>query len=156
MAKNVVFLGANGFPVHTYAPLLNKIRYDNSVASLFPIDYFKHFTELNSDWNNAVQHTIDKLLLSPSPVTAVGHSAGGALLMCVAGRRPELFEKLIVVDPPMFDLKMRVFISIGKAIPKQLVENVHPLVKGAVRKRDQFSSKTEAGEYFRSRSLFKR
>ena len=33
------------------------------------------------------------------PVTAVGHSMGGAAVLCVAGKRPDLISQLMVLDP---------------------------------------------------------
>jgi len=94
-----VFLGANGFPAACYKPILQQlsataVEYNHA---LIPGKF--------SNWHplvDAVVAQVEKAAGSSGKVNGVGHSAGGALLCCAASVRPDLFEKVVIVDSPMF------------------------------------------------------
>ena len=73
-------------------------------------------------------------------------------MLYAAVRRPELFSKLVLIDPTMLAPKLlwqvRLFRLLG-------LEARPELVNGALRRRTEWAGKKEAFEYFRRRPLFK-
>jgi len=66
--------------------------------------------------------------IEPSPVSAFGHSMGGAALLMAAGRRPERFASLVLFEPIVFP----------PDAPRP--DGASPLVAGARRRRAMFPS----------------
>ncbi len=82
----------------------------------------------------------------------VGHSFGGAILCCAAAHRPQLFEKLVIVDPPMFSPATRGVAYLASALG---LESWHPLVSRALRRRNKWASLDDARAYLETRGVFK-
>jgi len=79
----------------------------------------------------------------------LGHSFGGTAMLGAAARRPELFERLVLVDPvlPGPDF-LRAADPERRARAAQLVE-------GARRRRSLWAGRAEARAHFAGRSLFR-
>jgi pimeloyl-ACP methyl ester carboxylesterase len=78
----------------------------------------------------------------------LGHSFGGTAMLGAAARRPELFERLVLVDPVLptpADLA---------AQDPERSRRVARLVEGARRRRSVWRSRGEARAHFARRSLF--
>lgn len=78
----------------------------------------------------------------------LGHSFGGTAMLGAAARRPELFERLVLVDPVLptpADLA---------AQDPERSRRVARLVEGARRRRSVWRSRAEARAHFARRSLF--
>ena len=73
----------------------------------------------------------------------LGHSFGGTLMMCVAARRPELFEKLILVDPVIFPPDVDRSQTRG-----------NELVARTLKRTRQWDSRAEARAFFGEKELF--
>ena len=162
-------LGANGFPIGTYRPVLDRLsQYVEENAhkkcDIITHDYFSNFPSDDVSTQTTWQPCIDSIITSidqankaggGDKVVGIGHSAGGAMLCCVASQRPDFFSKVIVVDPPMFSATKRFGFTLGKLLPQTIQLRFNPLIKGALRKKNKFQSMQEAGEYFRSRKIFR-
>lgn len=80
----------------------------------------------------------------------VGHSFGGTSALGAAARRPDLFERLVLVDPVI-------------PPPAELVRTLDPermsrlsrLVEGARKRRSLWADRSEARAHFAERSLFR-
>lgn len=79
----------------------------------------------------------------------LGHSFGGTSMLGAAARRPELFERLVLVDPvlPLRDDPAR--------HDPERAARVARLVTGARRRRSVWESRDEARAHFARRSLFR-
>lgn len=87
------------------------------------------------------------------PIIGIGHSLGGVLMFFVAKKEPQLFERVIFLDPPIFrPSKLLLVGTVGKIG----LGNIVPVAKLAANRRNEFSSIEEAEAYFASKSLFKR
>merc|ERR1711908_160567 len=86
-------------------------------------------------------------------VIGFGHSMGGAMMYIAATQRPDLFKRIIVWDPPMFNMFHRILMAIIPTLFPPIMQR-HPLIKSTYRKKQMFTSKEEAMEYFSSRRLF--
>lgn len=80
----------------------------------------------------------------------VGHSFGGTSALGAAARRPELFERLVLVDPvipPPPDLV--------RTLDPERTARLSRLVDGARKRRTLWASREEARAHFAERSLFR-
>lgn len=147
------FAAANGYPPGAYRAFLEPFKEKNEVvASLHRplwvpepnIDDFTSWDVLGEDLEQLVaelQH----------PVISIGHSMGTAAILMAAIKRPELFKALVLIEPVLvprrFLLALRFFSSIA---PSRI-----PLVKKTLMRVDRFSSRQEAFEHYRPKSVFK-
>jgi pimeloyl-ACP methyl ester carboxylesterase len=76
----------------------------------------------------------------------IGHSFGGTSLLGAAAARPELFERLLLVDP--------VTPSAPALRGPERAERVAQMVEAARRRRSEWASRAEARAWFTERSLF--
>jgi pimeloyl-ACP methyl ester carboxylesterase len=90
--------------------------------------------------------------LKVKQVVGIGHSMGGVITLYAAVKRPDLFSRLVLIDPTMLDPKflwkirwMRLF---GMEARNQMVQ-------GALRRKRIWASREEAFQYFKSRPLFR-
>lgn len=83
-------------------------------------------------------------------VIGVGHSLGGVATMYAALERPDLFRALILLDPVFLPSP---WLAHVRANPMASPE-MHPLVAGALRRRDFWASEQEAFERFRPKPIF--
>ncbi len=86
------------------------------------------------------------------PIIGMGHSSGGVVTILAASKRPELFKKVIVLDPVLFSKRKRyliwLFLTIG-------FTDWLPLTKKAKRRKTHFIDMKEARDYFKRKKLFK-
>ena len=84
------------------------------------------------DWRSMIDHLVESVQewnkMSSAPLIGLGHSFGGAMLCCAAGRRPDLFQKLVIVDPPMFHPLVRITWRTVQSLLGQRASQIHPLV----------------------------
>ncbi len=101
---------------------------------------WEHFAD---DCLAVLEELIEKKEMGP--VDAVGHSSGGATLVLAASRRPELFKRLVLIEPII--------------MPPEIVEsglldrdpNNNYLAQGARRRRMEFASKEEMAQRYSSK-----
>lgn len=74
------------------------------------------------------------------PLYGFGHSSGGAAVLDAEARRPGTFATLWVYEP-----------IVWPRITPELTASREPLIAGALRRRDRFSSRDEAYENFASK-----
>ena len=85
-------------------------------------------------------------------IVGVGHSLGGVLTLYAAVKRPDLFSRVILIDPTMLSPKLLWQIRFMKIFG---LEARKWLVKGALRRKREWGNFTETYQYFRGRQLFK-
>lgn len=147
----IEFAHANGFPAQSYRFLFQKLPE-------FQFSYVKMFGHANysaeKSWWPLVHELIEHIEANHTkPIVGVGHSLGAYLFFFAAGIRPDLFSRIILLDPPMFPFHKRAVIAM--LVKFRLLHKVpHPANKAKVRKHI-FSSVDEAREYFKGKALFK-
>ena len=144
---NIVFSHSNGFTAQTYRYFLEQLSTHNITA----------FDNIGTgEWTNwldfvpqLIQHIEDN---HQQPVIGLGHSLGAAITFFAAEKRPDLFSKIIIVEPPIFGIRKRflfwLFTQIG------IADRFSP-AGGAARRRDFFESRAAAYDALRHKSLFK-
>lgn len=85
--------------------------------------------------------------------TGIGHSLGGVVTLLAAVQRPDLFSRIILLDPvvlpePVYWMK--------RILPSVLLPRLIPLIRSAARRRDRWPDRTAARDRLRAKSVFAR
>jgi len=155
------FLHANGYPPECYRPLLTVLSAHYHVLAmhqrpLWPdaqpgsIDDWHPLTD---DLFRFLRSTYSVDERSPDPVIGVGHSLGGIVTLRAALRQPERFRALILIDPVLFPPPMIAAMRLIRAFG--LSYRLHPLVRGALRRRRVFASREVLRRGYRRKSVFR-
>ncbi len=151
------FLHANGYPPPAYRPLLARLgqRYcaramcsralwgDCNPAEVqdwrpFAADLARFLDE--QGWQRGV--------------IGVGHSVGGNATLRLALEQPDRFQALVLLDPVLFEPRL---IWTWKLIYRLgLAYRLHPLVKGALKRRSRFESRAAMFANYRQKPIFRR
>ena len=150
MKPTIQFAHANGFPAKTYQ------------------EFFKHFNEYDlnyvpimahgkfgvaPNWKPLGQELITNIKEhNQTPVAGIGHSMGGAALMYAAHWQPELFDKIIFLDPPLFPIHKIIGMRLMRFFGT--LDKVGPSGRAKTRKT-HFESYNSAFQYFKPKKLFK-
>ncbi len=151
MSKHTIqFSHANGFPASSYAYLFDRL--DNSQISF--VDKMGH-----GDYPVDIGYSLlaDELIASveqshTAPVIGMGHSAGGAVTLMAASKRPDLFSQVIVMEPVLFSKRKRLLAQVSRAVG--LGDWIGPTKRTLIRK-SQFDHHEQAFDYFSGKTLFK-
>ncbi|MDP5172285.1 MAG: alpha/beta hydrolase [Bacteroidia bacterium] len=143
------FAHANGFPAACYEPFFEEL-------APYPLDYVPILgKDLHPprSWDQLADEVIAAIEdRHTNPVVGIGHSFGGVAIFLAARRRPELFSQIMVLDPPLFSWRRRLLL-----IPFQLLglaERMIPPARKALARREHFSSREEAKQYWATKHFF--
>lgn len=148
----LAFAHANGFPGGSYRCFLSRLeaRYEPHAVPLlghdprYPVD--AHWQSLSRE----LEAWLEGL---PRPLVGVGHSMGGVLMFMVASRRPEWFEALVMLDPPLINGLPGVAFNVLRHLG--MGDRITPAGKSLGR-RAHWPGRDSVDSYFRSRTLFRR
>ncbi|MCB9136102.1 MAG: alpha/beta hydrolase [Anaerolineales bacterium] len=151
------FAHANGYPPRAYLPFLESLAKDFHVTAMEmrPLWPEREPREVQ-DWGDFVGDLLTFVetvaVRAGNPVVGVGHSLGGTVTLMAALQRPALFRALVLIDPPFFppraSLVWQVMFRVG------LAGRMHPLVKGALKRRNQFESREAMFAHYRKKKVF--
>ncbi|MCI4669654.1 MAG: alpha/beta hydrolase [Bacteroidia bacterium] len=150
----IQFSHANGFPAKTYSYLFEKIKegYNHSIKYVpaFGIGKYK----IRRNWYPLVDELIEYIEQNHhEPVIGIGHSLGSFITFWAAERRPDLFTKVIMMDPPFLPAHTRLLIrTLG---PPGIFGKFFPITRQAYKRKDTFQSKEEAFNYWKPKKLFR-
>lgn len=148
----IQFSHANGFPAKSYEHFFQFFdpQYEFSYVNMFGHGRYK----AGRNWQALTQELIADIEAKHSkPVIGLGHSMGGVLTLFASIQRPELFEKVVILDPPLFSRKMRIMMGINYYLG--LTQYLVPIAKKAKNRRSRFESREQVYESFKKKSLFK-
>jgi pimeloyl-ACP methyl ester carboxylesterase len=90
----------------------------------------------------------------PTRVIGWGHSMGATTTLRLALRQPERFRALVLIDPVFFPPQMIFFWDLIYRLG--LGYRIHPLVKGALKRRSSFQSREAMYANYRQKAVFRR
>ena len=153
--EELVFLHANGYPPECYRPLLSHLSETYHVVAMLqrPLwpeskpDELDNWFPLTDDFLNFLAtHYTD-------PLACIGHSMGGIALLRAALREPERFEAIIMLDPVLFPPYLS---PLWALLHKSgLGYRLHPLVKTAKNRRQEFADLDRLFKGFRRKPIFR-
>ena len=155
-SPEIYFSHANGFNALTYSSLLKKIKKNYQITSYDMRGHGK--TTLLADYNQMRSWLIYKedleqiLDIRKKPSVLIGHSMGGTASLLLAYARPDLVSRLILIDPVILSYSYRI---IYKFLQKAGLMKIHPMVRGALMRRNKWENQNEAIEYFETKKLFR-
>lgn len=85
-------------------------------------------------------------------VIGMGHSMGGVVSIMAAVKRPDLFSKLILIDPVIFPKKVSLFTNL---MPMWLRKRFIPIAKLSAKRRDLWNNQQVLFDSFRTKKVFR-
>ena len=154
MSKPIIcFAHGNGIPAGTYQKMFEVWQPYFEVLYISQIGHNLAYP-VNDGWGNLVDELINKIESEASkPVIGIGHSLGATLTFMAAYKRPDLFCKIILLDPPLLVGLDAFMYSLMKRIGQG--ERFTPAARSRGR-RETWNNKEEALAYFKSKTLFKK
>lgn len=146
---------ANSYHPGTYKELIDLLTPHFEVQSVLTRPFLpKYKVEDMNTWN---QFRDDFLEVAEKQnwkdIIGLGHSLGSTITMMAAIERPELFKKLIIIEPPCID---QVIFTLLSVLPFSAKKNLVPPSKIALKRRHKWNSREEAFEWFRGKSIYDR
>lgn len=163
------FAHANGYPPRSYRELLEELASCYHVVAMRSRPLWPGAKpQAISDWRPLADDLgvfLDQLDASralpssrhaplPSHPIGWGHSMGAMATLRLALRQPERFRALVLIDPVLYPPAMVIFWDLIYRLG--LGYRLHPLVKGALKRRNSFESLTEMFSNYRSKPVFSR
>lgn len=149
------FTGANGFPAGSYLEFLNGLSDDYFVSAADcrgawsdVVKPTKHlgFEELANDLIQVIESQYDR------PIIGMGHSFGAHVSLIAAIKRPDLFSRLVLLDPASLpNLWMDI---IYRRLPQSIVDRLVPMIKQTRQRKRVWASKEEFIENYRGHRTF--
>jgi pimeloyl-ACP methyl ester carboxylesterase len=156
---DLVFLHATGFNALTYRPILAAVGQHFRVVA---IDQRGHGRcplaaepERFRDWTDYVDDFVTvgaRLWGSAPPPVLAGHSMGGSVALMAAARRPDLADRLVLLDPVMVPSRLRLLTLWLTPLDARIRRM--PIARAAARRRRHFGSRTEMLDSYRGRGAF--
>jgi len=149
------FAHANAYPPGTYRQLITRLAASFRILAVHQRPLWSGVSpKMIKDWHllaNDLIRFFDQQGLEK--VIGVGHSLGAVATVMAATQRPDLFRALILIEPVFFspallDLLMQAW--------KNDMDGALPAVKIALHRRNHWSSRQEAFDHFRIKSVFAR
>ncbi|MEQ1070476.1 alpha/beta hydrolase [Acinetobacter lwoffii] len=155
MKQALHFTHANGIPSATYQKFLDCFQQDYEVKAI-PFIGMNQQYPITRDWRYLVDEVIADIeqQFPQQQVIGLGHSFGGLVTLMAAYRRPELFSKLVIMDPPFVIGKNSAMFELIKKLNLKSVDRYTP-AGITLKRKDYWPSKQVAIEALRSNRLFK-
>lgn len=157
--RAVHFAHANGFPAGVYSSIIDGLSKEHKVYALNHCSRFRcdRVCDTRPVKVEHWEHIADELIgfldgMGRKPYTGIGHSLGGVSTMIASVKRPDLFSKIIMLDPVLLAPRLILLIRFMRLIG---MRGKFPLAVRARKRRDGWESKAEAEEYFKDKALFK-
>ena len=143
---------ANGFHPMMYRDLMSTLTSRYTVkAKLFRPYWSDDYTKLKS-WKLLGDDLIEYFDQEGfKNVIGIGHSMGGIASVLAMAKRPDLFSKLVLLEPVI--LMPRYYLS--RFLPKKLRLRIIPVAKIALKRKDHWDSKEHAYQALKSKRVFK-
>lgn len=150
------FLHANGYPFPCYREFLQALEPDYSV----------HGFALRPAWDSTGEPTrsvrwgkyaddliafLESRYRDQGPVIGVGHSIGATTTMIAAVRRPDLFSKLVLIDPVFLPAIPMALLAITPWFQQKKVS----IVKRALGRPDSWETPKECVDFHASKRAYK-
>ncbi len=149
------FAHANGFPPKVYQHFLQPFSNEYQIiASKFRPLWGNQSPSSLKHWDDFADDLIRFLdEQGLKNIIGMGHSLGGTVSMIAAMKRPDLFSKLILLDPVVFGGGLFELVSY---LPNALKRRIIPVAKISNKRRDQWDSKEQVYELWRIKRVFKK
>ena len=99
MKPRLFFFHSNGFPARTYGHFLKTLETWNPEAiNILGAD----LSSLGGTMDPMIEKVISQVAPAKGNAIGIGHSLGGSLYILAQASQPNLFQNMILLDPPIF------------------------------------------------------
>ena len=148
------FYAANGFPSACYSPLLSILKHHFSLTSLANRALWPgaeptpglRCRDYADDLIAFLEHRYTQ------PIIGIGHSMGATTTLMAAAKRPELFRRLVLIEPVIQSIKGE---WLSRLMPANVARRFEP-IRSAMAARDHWASLEDALTDLRDRRAFRR
>lgn len=152
VGEKIHFAHANGYPPGCYSELIDLLKESHKVFSMHyrPLWDGSDYQKLRN-WKSFSDDLIQFLdQQSEKALIGIGHSMGATTSVVAAQKRPDLFRKLILIEPVILPTQAY-WIGI---LPISWRRRLFPIAKIAQKRKDKWESKEVLFESFRKKKVF--
>ena len=147
------FAHANGYPPEAYRQLMDPLTKQYKVIGMLQRPLW-HNADYNvvQDWRKLADDMIcffDNQAIKN--VISIGHSMGGVVSVLAAHKRPDLFAKIILIEPVIFT---KLLTTINSLMPMSLRKKYVPVAKIALNRRDHWPTEQDIFDSYRKKKIF--
>lgn len=154
------FSAANGFPVRTYDFFLSQLAQSRDIIGLDNRGAWLNQSgpQAGFTWNEYVDDLIEFLehsgVSAARPIIGVGHSLGASVTLMAATRKPELFSRLVLIDPACRPVAVDAQIATqdNYPYPKSLVQK---LTESTRNRRNNWVTPEQFRDFLNSRDVYR-
>ncbi|MCF7808699.1 MAG: alpha/beta hydrolase [Candidatus Marinimicrobia bacterium] len=151
---SILFLHANSFSAQMYQDFFSSLtdRYQVLAPDL-PGHGQSCWSGRIHSWESLADYYLEKLDLNSvkKPIIGMGHSIGGIVILFIALKRPDLFSRIVLLDPV---LPPKRFLAIMRVFRLLSIAHLNPLSRRAKRRRQVFESRRQAYSLYQKKSVF--
>lgn len=149
------FAHANAYPIKSYSHFLQLLTDAFRVIGMNQRPMWREeVPDGFDDWGVLADDLITALeQFGNGPVFGVGHSMGAIATLIASYRRPDLFHKIILIEPVI--LAEPVYGHMAKMSVEERA-SVNPMMSIAAKRRNTWETKEQAKEYFESKAFFQK
>ncbi len=147
------FAHANGFPPKTYSSLICHLTKNHHVIGmdlrpLWPNSDYRDFRSWETGADDIIQFLDDQNL---SGIIGIGHSFGAIATTIAAAKRPDLFKKIVLIEPVV--LPDWIY-WMTKLVPKFILKKINPVAKKTFERTEQWEDRNKTFQQFRKKEVF--
>lgn len=148
------FAHANGVPSKVYRKIFEQLSSEFDIISVPLIGPDRRYP-IRNNWAELTEQVIDSIVRQAEgrKVIGLGHSLGSVLTFMASYQRPELFEKVIMMDPPLIVGKASFAFQMAKIFKPKLIDKITPAGLSAKR-RDHWDSREQAHDLLLSKKFY--
>lgn len=144
---------ANGFPPESYAQFCKQLISDYKVLAMYARPLWPNQNPDNfKSWVQAADDLIcfldDKGF---SRIIGIGHSFGAICTIIAANKRPDLFSKIVLIEPVVLP---KWYYRLANLLPDFILKRINPVVNKTLVRTDKWDSKQEIFDQFRYKNVF--
>lgn len=149
------FAHANGVPSKTYQKVFDLLSDEFDVIYLPVMSAHKGYP-VDNHWDNLIDQLVYSIESQANgrQVIGLGHSMGALTTFMAAGKRPDLFSQVVIMDPPMILGKLSLLFHLAKTLSPSTVDKITPAGQSKNR-RDIWDSRQDAYNQLRDKALFR-
>ncbi len=149
-----LFVHANGYPSHCYAPMLEQLKGCDVLAPLSRACWDDSDPNERNQWPLLVDDFIAfaraRFAKTQEPFVAIGHSMGCMVVLRAARREPHLFKKLVFIEPIFMPSHL---VELSRLTPRRWLRK-SKLVQKTLSRPDSWDSLQQAYDFHRPKRAF--
>ena len=149
-----LFVHANGYPSHCYQPMLEQLKGCDVMAPLSRACWDESDPNARNQWpllvDDFIRFAQARFDDSKRPIVAIGHSMGCMVILRAACRAPQLFAKVVFIEPIFMPSHV---VELSRLTPRRWLKKSR-LVQKTLSRPDTWDSLQQAYDFHRPKRAF--